>query len=471
MVHRSLGLCAGLCVTGLGAVGFATAQEAPLSAIEWLSLPAPEHHVTPLEAPAATGLSGTDIEVTDLPSTQSENYGLLPSTVARLPDNVWVGTSVTSVESALNRLPRQLLPSQTDLLLRLLLVEAQDPTSANAPDFHALRIKHLLARGAVEQAAALAVLFPPHPTIDGLAFDAALLLGETDALCAQIVDGTRGVALAETIYCHTRAGQWQLADRLARSGQLSDLDAELMSGFLDPDVADSLSVSIPPADMTPLRFRVLESIGQRPSTATLPLALAIMDLSDISGWRTRLDALERLLFANAIPANQALGIYLSNERSASGAVWDRVESIHNLNAALALGEPALVEQAVLLADRQFQAAGLRPGLARIFQKDLAETPATLASAPVLRRLRYLTNANATQASTDKPGPLRAAAIEPAPTGPADPITATALLDAMLDISHEDPARLDRGRQALFRMGLVDEARRAKLDHLILRAHG
>ena len=120
----------------------------------------------------------------------------------------------------------------------------------------------------------------------------------------------------------------------------------------------------------------MEAIGQPMSTATLPVAFAQADLRSNAGWKTRLEAAERLTRTGAIGANRLLGLYTENEPSASGGIWARVDAVQRLDAALATGTPEAIAAALLRAWPEMVGAELEVPFAAIFADRLAKADLT-----------------------------------------------------------------------------------------------
>jgi hypothetical protein len=110
----------------------------------------------------------------------------------------------------------------------------------------------------------------------------------------------------------------------------------------------------------------MEAIGQPMSTTTLPVAFAQADLRSNAGWKTRLEAAERLARTGAIPANQLLGLYTESEASASGGIWERVDAVARLDAALTAGDKDAIATALTSAWSQMTEMELEVPFAGIF---------------------------------------------------------------------------------------------------------
>ena len=90
----------------------------------------------------------------------------------------------------------------------------------------------------------------------------------------------------------------------------------------------------PPEIISPLEYRLYEAIGEPIPAAYLPIQYSQSDLSGENGWRAQVIAAERLSLTGAIPENQILGIYTSNDPGVSGGMWERVKAVKDLDLAL-----------------------------------------------------------------------------------------------------------------------------------------
>ncbi|AMY70029.1 hypothetical protein [Frigidibacter mobilis] len=152
------------------------------------------------------------------------------------------------------------------------------------------------------------------------------------------------------IFCLARGGDWNAAALTLSTGEaLGHIDAEtgtLLARFLDPELADGAEDLPLPARPSPLVLRLMEAVGQPMPTTTLPLAFAQSDLRSNSGWKTRIEAGERLARTGAIGPNLLLGLYTERGPAASGGVWDRVAAVQALEAALAASDMDAVARAL-----------------------------------------------------------------------------------------------------------------------------
>ncbi|MGB3555120.1 MAG: hypothetical protein WBA25_10835, partial [Jannaschia sp.] len=269
----------------------AGAQEAPQSAIPWLSdsistRPAPDE-----EAPA-TVPTETQITVMPLGATRRDAVGLLSTALTGLPADTVAGSDPDRLADLLARQPGDALPAMQDIVLMLLLAELEPPRAATDPDalFFA-RIDTLLRFGALDQAQAL---LERAGATDKAAFrrwfDTSLLTGfDTRACDAMTANPGIAPTLPARIFCLSRGGDWAAAaltlDTGRAIGAISDGDDRMLAHFLDPELFEGEPPPIPPRPMTPLAFRLLDGVGETPATLDLPLAFAVADLRTTTGWK------------------------------------------------------------------------------------------------------------------------------------------------------------------------------------------
>ncbi len=354
--------------------------EQPLSAIDWLSKSVTEPVVykpaTPAK-PAEPGISPDtlpkDVTVSVLGGASPDAVGILAASSTGLPQNLW-GTGQTRVIAAeITAGHLDLLPTLEGLLITVLIARADAPADAG-PDGILLRarIDKLLAMGALDQAGALTRAAKPDTVeLFRRAFDIALLTGAEDQACAAMADQPN---LAPTfparIFCLARAGDWNAAALTLRTGQsLGLIDAEdeaVLSRFLDTE-ADEAAINLPkPERTTPLTWRIYEAVGEPLPTQDLPLAFAYADLSEQAGWKSQLEAAERLVRGGALSDQRLFGIYGARQPAASGGVWDRVEAVQEFDVALASGDDAGLSDALPFAWARMTEAELEVPFARHF---------------------------------------------------------------------------------------------------------
>ncbi len=500
-------------VAGLAA-GPAKAQD-PLSAIDWLSQsvsnPAP---LRPSE-PAVTGQGGAvpaDVFVSSLDGPSPDGAGILPSSVTGLPRNLWgIGRS-SEIAELLATERVDMIPALQGLMLTLLLAEARPPADASPPGLLLrARIDKLLAMGALDQAQALIdAAQDKSPEMFRRAFDVAMLTGTEDRRCEELQDNP---VLAPTyparIFCLARAGDWNgaaLTLRVAQAlGLVTEEEDALLSRFLDPDLYEGEPPLTPPHPVTPLAWRMLESIGEGLPTAGLPLAFSHAELRDTAGWKAQIEAAERLARAGVIDPNVLLGIYTARLPAASGGVWNRVEAFQRFETALAAGDPGAVARTIGPAWRQMVTADLELPFAILFAERIRRLPLTGEADALAFRLALLSpdyEAAAIRRETSDPmekfliglarGSLQgvsppssmARLIAPAFQRPAPPAEIKALLDdnrlgeALLRAMdrivrglHGEGRLVTEGLSVLRQVGMDDVSRRLALQLMLLERRG
>ena len=318
---------------------------------------------------------------------------------------------------------------------------------------------------------------------------------------------------AALIYCLARRGAWEQADAVlvegAAQGRIDAVTADLLTHFLHAEDAEGNMPLPPPQAITPLQWRVIETLGEPIGTQSLPVAFAHADLRGTSGWRAQIEAAERLVRSRALPPNRLLGLYTERRAAASGGIWERVRSIAALDAALVSGDAERVGRALVDAWPQVQAGELEVAIADLFAQslaglDLAGEARALAFDMGLLSRDYETVALgldlATASPRDKflaavargldpvagggeiPGELALAVAEafgpnpPLPPGAAEALVQGRLGAAMLRVldrmdAASDPRLLAEGLAELRLMGLEDIARRAALEVLLIERRG
>lgn len=358
--------------------------ETPLSAIDWLSQSLATPPVAPKPAQPAVAAGGAlpqEVSVSVLGGPSPDASGLLAPSVTGFPRAVWGMGRSADIAAAIQDTRTDALPALQGLLLTLLLAEADAPSDARADGaLLTARVDKLLEIGALEQASALLSAAGPITSVDLFrrSFDVALLTGDEDRACATL-RATPGLAptLTARVFCLARAGDWNAAALTLNTSQaLQQVSAEesaLLSRFLDPELAE-VDLPPPPTPITPLTLRIYEAIGAPLSTATLPPAFAHADLSTQTGWKSQIEAAERLVRAGAIAPNLLLGLYTERPAAASGGVWDRVDAFQRFDASLAKGDLAGIAQHLPLAYGQMAAMELEVPFATLFAKPLNALP-------------------------------------------------------------------------------------------------
>ena len=514
-LNNALYLCLCLSATPLSAQQPLSAIDAqqPLSAIEWLEQPLPVTALTPkaqqlLSGDTSTGVTTPDVAVMPLGNQRSDAVGLLPPATTGLPTTLWHNSKTVDLVTQLSRLPSEPLPAVQALYYTLLLAEADAPrdTSSDAL-FLKARTKALTDFGAVDAALALLERAGPEvPVLFDSWFDLSLLDGAEDASCTAL---SRTPALSQSypnrIFCSARSGDWATAaliyDAATSVGVLTPTEVGLLAQFLDPEVIDGTAPLAPPGKMTPLLFRLYESVGNPLPTGNLPRAYAKADLRGNSGWKAELEAAERLARTGALPANRLLGLYTARKPAASGSVWDRIAAVQTLDNALHSGNSTDISDALAPAWVAMRDAGLAIPFAEQFSPMLTKVELTGSAQKLAYTIALLSPEYETVAQSlgdkvpdatfvtglAKGAPPRDAALSPLEQAITTAFYATStapehqellnsgkLGQTILDVAHQ----LDRAERSrlgditsalstLRAMGLEDTARRAALQLLLL----
>jgi hypothetical protein len=374
----------------------AAQNTAPLSVIDWLDTPAPLAQLprAPTRKPPvpdrdepAVAQSGTAPQIITRPldATVPLDVGLVPAAVTGMQADLWAGSDVADLTVQLADLPDLDLPAANALLFTLLLAEASAPGGgSDAQDrLTRARVEKLMELGAVDPAMALveqagasrsAMLFD-------LWMDLSLLVGTEDAACGVL---SRAPYLTQNtatrIFCAARRGDWDTAALTFGSASALSLvpreTLDTLDRFLNPDLFEDAAPLPVPRRMDPLTFRLFETIGEALPTGPLPRAYAVADLRDIAGWKSQLEAAERLTRAGALPDNRLLGLYTDRQPAASGGIWDRVRAVQRFDVALATGSSDAVAKTLPAAWREMRSAELEVGFASVFHTRLAAVTLT-----------------------------------------------------------------------------------------------
>lgn len=516
-----------------------TGRSQPLSAIDWLSQPvtAPRRSVVPAPVDPATapqtglakpaprtdeppvtaeGALPAEVAVTVLGQASPDAVGLLTPAQTGFPHALWGLGRTDEAAAALTRADPVGLPALQSLLITVLLAEALPPAdSGQEGRLLMARVDKLLAIGALEQAQALLDAALPARTTELFrrSFDVALLTGHEDRACAALAQAPElAPTLPTRVFCVARGGDWSAAALTLRTaqalGHITDTEDALLSRFLDAEAFEGEPVPQAPKPVTPLIWRIYEAIGEPLPTATLPLAFAHADLSERAGWKSQVEAAERLARAGAISPNLLLGLFTERDPAASGGVWDRVDAFQRFEAALQAGDVTAVEQRLPLAYARMADVEIEVPFATLFAEQLARLPLTGDAARIAYDLGLLSPAfGRLSASRHAPQDVRGRFLAglaqgkvaglPAPDSMARAIapafdgTEVALSDdarlmieqnrigeavmlAMLRIEvglHGELGKLTEGLALLRRLGLEDTARRTALQLMLLERRG
>ncbi|MFW2587399.1 hypothetical protein [Sagittula sp. SSi028] len=475
--------------------------------IAWALIAAPTVLVAQAEPVSESALPPA-VESQSLSAVNIGAAGLLGTATTGLPDTIWRTSDARALATLVAAVDLP-VPAMTRLMQTLLLAEAQPPASDRQLDFLSARLEWLVAQGALEEALALLeITGVEDPRLFGTWVDLSMLLGETEPVC-RALDQQPSLTdnLSLRVFCTARSGDWQRAALILNTGQaLGDITArraELLTRFLDPELADDTAL-LPPVRPTPLEFRLFEALGEPLPTAPLPLPFAVLDLGGDNGWRAQIEAAERLARADSLPANRLLGLYTLRSPAASGGIWDRVAALQDFETALLTGSSDAASQALGPVWTQMAHARLLSPFAEMFATATLDKGLAPRSAQTLRRMVFLSSDYeelAAKLSDDSAEAtfLTAIAQGETPTGLPDSLPhAAPIADAFGDAAMPEvlraqlaegrlgevilramalfasgadgnPQDLTDGLATLRAVGLEDVARRASLELMILDA--
>jgi len=490
-------------------------SDAPHSAIDWLSrsvqvapsLPSVLPKPAPDEPPVATSATAPNVTTTPLGGASLDPIGLLPPAVTGLPRTLWAGSDEDTLIALLQAEPLTGLPAIQELLRTLLLAEADAPLGASqAGGLFLARVDKLLDLGAIDPAQAmLEQAQSDTPELFRRWFDTALLTG-TEHLACDTLLGRIDVAptYAARVFCLARSGDWSAAVLSLNThralGDIAAAEEALLARFLDPELFEGEPPLGKPDRVSPLNFRMYEAIGERLNTRALPLAFAHADLRNSVGWKSQIEAAERLARHNVLSSNVLYAFYTSRRPSASGGVWERVAAVQAFDAAIRAEDTEKITTTLPGAWAAAREAGVEIAFATEYAVRLGATPLAGDAAEIGFEVAMLSSAYETAAQntpdaapflgaiargetpvtrgTTQTARAIAAAFDDAPAPEmlvkmADNdqlgealLRAIALFDAGLD---GDTRALTDAMAFLRAVGLEDVARRASLQALILEA--
>lgn len=497
----------------VGALPAIAQQDAPLSAIDWLS----RSVEAPLFDPSASNLTARGVVlppvvITSLDRTTIDHIGILSSQTTGLPATLWSASDVTVLVDLIRSERIETVPAVEDLVVTLMLAEA-DPAIGSGPDgaLFLARVDKLLDLGALEAAQALLeTAGPDTPELFRRWFDTALLTGTEDAACQTLrrkpeVEPT----LPARIFCLARNGDWAAAaltlNTASALGDITPEDEALLARFLDPDLFEGEPLPPLPEPISPLIFRMREAIGESLPTAPLPRSFAHADLRSNISWRSQIEAAERLARHSAVSENILLSRYTAHAPAASGGVWDRVAAIQDFDRALRARDVAEISRSLPVAWRAMRSVRAEVPFARLYGpllqgNALTGEAARLAYLVGLLSGQYETVANAAtpETATDRllqavargdvtaivPEGMNEVAVVGAFSGTTQPPAEMAALlsqgrlgEAILGAVvlfqsgvNGDPQMVGAALATLRAVGLEGVARRAALEYLILERH-
>lgn len=489
----------------------------PMSAIDWLSnsiangaTPPP---VTGIEPPVAEGVVRRPISVMSIDGPSLDGLGVLTTSATGLPRGLWGATASGDLARLIRAERVDTLPAIQSLLFTLLLAELNPPLNSDGDGTLFLaRIDKLLDLGALDAAQSLLDQVDTHQaeTFRRL-FDVALLIGQETRAC-DMMRKTPDIAptFPARVFCLARGGDWNAAALSLRTGEalgyVSPEMVPLLERFLDPELGDGEPDLPVPDRPSPLVLRLMEAIGQPLQTTNMPVAFSQSDLRSNAGWKTRLDAAERLARTGAIPANRLLGLYTERQAAASGGIWERVKLVQEIERAIESHDRAALALLLPAAWAEMSERELEVPFAELFGPALSALRLNGAAGSLAFRIGllskdYETVANSDVATTREDRFLKALATGDASSAtPPDQMGAAvqaaflpgirpsddyarlladnrlgeALLvtiDRITDGARGDLRAVTDGLQFLRHIGLESTARRAALELVLLERRG
>ena len=328
-----------------------------------------------------------EIEVSKLDDVKRSSVGLLPPTVTGFPTSLWKESQADDLVRLLRNLGSPSSPAVQKLLFQMLLAEAEAPlTTDSAEEFLSERISILIEAGAIDPAIALLERASPlPPKLVPKLFEASLLGSQYDPACKQVLDlGTNYQNDAGRIYCHALEGDWLTASLIYNTSKaLNSIETStllLLGEFLE--IEETSEKFAPPneIDLSPLEFRLYETLGYHIFRENLGNAFIFGDLSGDNGWFAQLIAAERLAKNGVIDANRFLGIFTAYDPPSSDGIWERVRAIQYLDKALSLSTSTKeVELALKNAWQLFQYSPNSSIFAEVFTPRLLDIELTPSS--------------------------------------------------------------------------------------------
>lgn len=368
-------------------MGQVVPSSAPLSAIDWLSLSVltPVNASTanqparPGEAPVTkTGALPEVVSMSVLDKPSLGGVGILPTATSGLPRALWGLASADQILPQIAAANVEGIPALHSLLITLLLAESDAPVAGAGDQVLTARIDKLLEMGALDQAYALidAAGITANSDLFRRAFDVSLLTGQEDRACTALKSAPGIVpAPPARIFCAARMGAWSTASLTLQTesslGGVSEIESDLLGRFLDPD-STTAPMPAPPKPLTPLIWRIYDALGQTIPTATLPLAFSYAELGPRAGWKSQIEAAERLARAGVLAPNLLLGVYTDRVPAASGGVWDRVDAFQRFDAAMAKGDAYLIAQTLPRAYQLMKTVELEVPFAALYGEALGK---------------------------------------------------------------------------------------------------
>jgi hypothetical protein len=370
---------------------------------EWLSkslISAPmQNDLGPTRSTKSTKTGGITTEpITESPleTEQPDAIGILTSEQTGIPRNFWGDSDPKTIARLVEPYHADTLPEITALWQRITLTEIDAPRRGEVAGAILLaRVDHLLNAGALDQAEALlSRAGVASPALFWRTFDVGLLTGRAQAACAEMLSNpSLTPGFKARIFCLARENDWRAAAITLTTAQaldqISQADADLLARFLDPDLFDENDVPPSPAPLTALDFVMREALAMPRTGQALPLAFLHADLRGVTGWRNQVIATERLVRAQALPAQAILDLYQTGKPAASGGVWVRVSAVQNLINAINGNDSETISTALSNAYAEMDSAGLVFVLANLAAEDIRDIPLNPQAAALRFRLWLL----------------------------------------------------------------------------------
>jgi len=328
-----------------------------------------------------------EIEVTKLDDVERSSVGLLPPTVTGFPTSLWKESQADDLVGLLRNLGSPSSPAIQKLLFQMLLAEAEAPLTVDgAEEFLSERISILIEAGAIDPAIALLERASPlPPQLVPKLFEASLLGSQYEPACKQVLDlGANYQNDAGRIYCHALEGDWLTASLIYNTSKaLNSTETStllLLGEFLEIEEPSEKFIPLNDTDLSPLDFRLYETLGYHIFRENLGNAFLFGDLSGDNGWYAQLTAAERLAENGVIDANRFLGIFTAYDPPSSNGIWERVRAIQHLDKALSLSNSTKeVELALKNAWQLFQYSPNSSIFAEVFTPRLLDIELTQSS--------------------------------------------------------------------------------------------
>jgi hypothetical protein len=159
-------------------------------------------------------------------------------------------------------------------------------------------------------------------------------------------------------------------------GDVTEAEELLMTRFLDPEIFEGAAPLAAPDRISPLKFRMHEAIGEGLITANLPLAFSHADLRPTVGWKSQLEAAERLARYGAVSENVLQDFYTAHTPAASGGVWDRARAVQQFDRAMSARDVDAIAATLPAAWAAMRTARTEVQFAKLYAPAILEIPLT-----------------------------------------------------------------------------------------------